>query len=54
VLVAMGTAHDWNGSALRLSLAPTTTRADVDALLRRMPDVIDRVRVLTAALRGET
>jgi cysteine desulfurase len=53
VLVAMGTADDWQGSALRLSLAPTTTRADVDALLRRIPDIIDRVRVLTATLRGE-
>ena len=43
VLVAMGTDTAWSGSALRLSLASSSTQEDVDALLR----------VLTAALHGD-
>ena len=52
VLTAMGIPQDWSGSALRLSLAASSTREEIDAALTRVPDIVRRVQTLTAALRG--
>ena len=52
VLTAMGVPDDWSGSALRLSLASTTTHEEIDAVLALVPDIVRRVQTLTAALRG--
>lgn len=58
VLTAMGFPHDEARGALRLSVGRTTTDADIDRLLERLPGVIATVReghaLLARAGAGET
>lgn len=49
VLTAMGLPYDLGISALRLSVGRQTTEADVEAVLARLPEIIQRVRQLNPA-----
>lgn len=49
VLEAMGLARDDARSALRLSVGPTTTAADVDAVVALLPALVAQVRAGVAA-----
>jgi cysteine desulfurase len=51
VLTAMGVAPDLAASSIRFSLGATSTEADVDLVVAVLPELTDRVRVLTQALR---
>ena len=52
VLLAMGADPDVARSSLRFSLGHTSSSADVDALIREIPAVIDRARAAGAAARA--
>jgi cysteine desulfurase len=51
VLTAMGLPPERVAAPLRFSLSPTTTADTIVQALERIPDVLDRVRLLTAALQ---
>jgi cysteine sulfinate desulfinase/cysteine desulfurase-like protein len=47
----MGLPPERVAAPLRFSLSPTTTADTIVQALERIPDVLDRVRLLTAALQ---
>jgi len=49
VLTAIGLSDDEASGAMVLTLGPSTTDADVDAMLERLPAVVERLRHVTAA-----
>ncbi len=51
VLTAMGLPPERAAAPLRFSLSPTTSADTIARALERIPDVIDRVRLLTAVVR---
>ncbi|MDH3289485.1 MAG: cysteine desulfurase [Gemmatimonadota bacterium] len=53
VLSAMGIAPELSGSSVRFSFGATSSDADVGRVVAVLPDVMDRVRVLTRALRED-
>ncbi len=53
VLSAMGIAPNLAGWSVRFSFGATSTDADVDRVVAVLPEVMDRVRVLTRALRED-
>ena len=54
VLLAMGVPEADARGALRFSLGRTSTRDDVDAVLRVLPDVVQRARVAASSGSGRT
>jgi len=52
VLLAMGVTEPEATGTLRFSLGRTSTRDDVDAVLRVLPEVVQRARA--AGLQGAT
>ncbi len=51
VLLAMGADEDLARSSLRFSLGHTSTRADIDALVKALPGAVERARAAKAVSR---
>lgn len=48
VLTALGFSRSWALGSLRITLGHATTAEDVEAFLRVLPDIVERVRALSA------
>lgn len=51
VLLAIGRVHDVAHGSLRLTLGPENTEADVDYLLEKIPQVVEKVRSISSVWR---
>ncbi len=51
VLLAIGRVHDVAHGSLRLTLGPENTEADVDYLLEKIPEVVEKVRSFSPVWR---
>lgn len=53
VLIAMGRSQSDAASTMRFSLGHTSTQADVDALVRALPDAVNRARKVAGTFHSE-
>ena len=47
VLMAIGLTHEWAHGSLRLTVGDFTTDEDIDYILEKLPQIIERLRMLS-------
>lgn len=52
VLLAMGLTHEIAHGSLRLTLGRENTEADVDAVLKELPEIVERLRAMSPLYQG--